>query len=406
MADRNRFRAAAGERVSEPVVLHMDMDSFFVSVERSLDPRLRGRPVMVGGSPSGRGVVVAASYEVRKRGVRSGMPAGRAIRLAPDAILLPSRHRLYRQISAGILRILAGFTDRLEPTSVDEAYLDLGGSVKGCLAAAAVGEKIRGAIRDAYDLPASVGIGPSKMIAKIASRMAKPDGIECVPPDRIVAAVHPLPVGAMGGVGEKTAAALHGIGVRTIGDLAAVPPEALRRMFGKNGALLSRLARGEGDFAVVSFYEAPDPKSMSNECTLGRDTADAATLDRTVLWLTEKLAGRLRSEGLTGDLFTMKLRFSDFRTILRSRTLPERTSDERTLRALARDALARHSGGRPIRLVGVGLAGLARTGEGGAGTAPTLDLDPGRRRYEESLSVFDAVRSRFGDGSLRKASLL
>lgn len=401
MADRDRFRPVREEGAGEPVILHVDMDSFFVSVERALDPRLRDRPVMVGGSPGGRGVIVACSYDVRRKGVRAGMPAGRAVRLAPGAVMLPSRHRLYTQISGGIMVLLSRFTDRLEPTSVDEAYLDLSGIAGGCVAAVPVGEEIRRAIREKYGLPASVGIGPSRMIAKIASRLAKPDGIDCIPPGKIPSAVHPLPVGKMGGVGEKTAASLRMLGVKTIGDLAEADPAALRRFFGKNGALLSRLARGEGDFAVVSFREAPDPKSMSNERTLARDSSDPDFLDRTLLRLSEKVAGRLRRDGLAGSVFTLKIRFSDFHTILRSRTLPEQTNDERTILSLARDSFGRHSGGRPVRLLGVGMSHLAP-----AAPRPALDLEPERRRYRESLPVFDEVRSRFGEGALRKASLL
>ncbi|MFH1277947.1 MAG: DNA polymerase IV [Candidatus Eisenbacteria bacterium] len=406
MADRDRFRFGGKEGNGPSVILHVDMDSFFVSVERSLDPRLRDRPVMVGGTPGGRGVVVACSYDVRKMGVRAGMPAGRAIRLAPGATMLPSRHRLYTQISTGIMIILSRFTDRFEPTSVDEAYLDLSGLPGGCLAAVSVGEEIRRAVREKYGLPASVGIGPSRMIAKIASRMAKPDGIDCIPAERIPCAVFPLPVDAMGGVGEKTAASLRMLGIRTIGDLAAADGGALRRFFGKNGSLLSRLARGEGDFAVVSFREAPDPKSMSNERTLARDSSNPEFLDTTLLWLSEKVAGRLRREEMIGDVFTLKIRFADFRTILRSRTLPEHTNDERTILALARESFARHSGGRPVRLLGVGISNLVRLGAGGGGSIPALDLEPARRRYREALPVFDRVRSRFGEGSLRKASLL
>jgi len=378
------------------------MDSFFVSVERGLDPRLEGRAVLVAGSPAGRGVVVACSYEARGKGVRSGMPSGRAIALCPEAVVLPPRAKVYTQLSACVLRILHRQTDRLEPASVDEAYLDLTPIRGGCCGAVRVGRKIREEVRRELGLVASVGIGPTKTIAKIASRLAKPDGIECIPPDRIRGSVHPLPVDAIGGVGGKTAASLRALGIRTIGDLAAADDALLRRVFGKNGALLSRLSRAEGDRPVLPFRSLPDPKSMSNERTLPRDTRDEEVIETTLLHLTEKLARRLRRERLAGETFHLKLRFPDFRTILRSRTLPERTNDERTLRHLATDGVRRHARGRALRLIGVGLSGLARA----PGAPSELDLDRGRRSYRRSLPVFDAVRDRFGETVLKKARLL
>jgi DNA polymerase-4 len=384
------------------VILHVDMDTFFVSIERALDPRLRGRPVLVGGDPRGRGVVSACSYETRPAGVRSGMPIRRALLLCPDAVLLPARIRTYTQISLGILRILCRSCDRVEPTSVDEAYLDLSESACSWEQAARIAGAIRAAIRSAYGLSASVGGGSSKMIAKIGSRLAKPDGARIILPEEIPSVVHPLPATAMGGVGEKTGSELRVLGIRTIGDLARADEAFLRRRLGKNGSLLVRIARGEEDFPVVPFREAPDPKSMSNERTFDRDTGDPEEIDETLLFLSEKLARRLRKEGLAGSVFEIKLRFPDFRTILRSRALPERTNDERTILALAREGVARHRRSSPLRLVGVGVSGLARV------SAPDaeLDLDPGRTRYRGSLGVFDAVRDRFGEALLRKARLL
>jgi DNA polymerase-4 len=378
------------------------MDSFFVSIERALDPRLEGKPVLVGGSPAGRGVVVACSYEARRFGIRSGMPAGRALSLAPDAVVLPSRPGVYTQISAGILRVLCRLCDRVEPASVDESYLDLTDERADWARAESLARAIRREIRSAYGLAASVGGGPTKTIAKIASRLAKPDCLCMIPAERIAEVVHPLPAAAMGGVGEKTAAHLRMLGIATIGDLAAADETLLRRRFGKNGPLLSRLARGREDFPVVPYRDAPDPRSMSNERTFRNDTDDLETIDAALLFLSEKLARRLRRERLAGNVFHIKLRFPDFRTIERSRTLPERTNDEKTLLHLARDGARRFGEGKPLRLVGVGLAGLAQV----PCREEELDLDPGRGRYREALGVFDAVRDRFGERALRKARLL
>ncbi len=389
-------------RTAGAVILHVDMDTFFVSVERALDPRLAGRPVMVGGSPSGRGVIVACSYEVRERGVRAGMPTGRALALAPGAVLLPSRPRAYRDISAGVFRVFHSIAGRVEPTSVDEGFVDLTGEPGGFPGAFRTGERLRRAVQGEFGLPASIGIGPTRMVAKVASRLAKPDGIFCIPPEKIAGELYPLPVSDIGGVGEKTGASLRTMGIRTIGDLAAVDEEALCRRMGKNGAALVRLARCEADCRSVPFAPAPLPKSMSNERTLARDTDDPELIDRALLYLTEKLAGRLRRDRLAGDTFHIKLRFPGFRTLLRSKALPRPTNDEKTLLALAREGVRRHGGGGPFRLIGVGVSRLspAPSPEG------ELDFDRSRRRYREALPVFDAVRERFGREMLRKARLL
>jgi DNA polymerase-4 len=285
---------------------------------------------------------------------------------------------------------------------VDEAYLDLSDTAHDWTEAARAGEEIRRSVRKAYGLAASVGCGPSKMVAKIASRLAKPDGMRVIPPESIAGVVHPLSVSTMGGVGEKTAAELRLFGIRTIGDLAAADPLRLRRHFGKNGGLLSELARGESDFRVTPFRDSPDPKSMSNERTLPRDTSDPETIDQALLFLSERLARRLRAESLAGNVFHMKIRFGDFRTVMRSRTLFSHTNDEKTLLALARDGVRRFSGGNAVRLLGIGLSGLAPLHPEGE----ELDLDRGRRSYRSSLAVFDEVRDRFGEGILKKARLL
>jgi len=330
------------------------------------------------------------------------MPSGRAARLCPEAIVLPARTRLYTQVSAGILKVLCRFGENLEPTSVDEAYLDLSDVPGGYFGAARAGREIRRSVRREFGVPASVGIAPTKAIAKIASNLAKPDGLEVIPPDKVPVRIHPMPVETLGGVGEKTAASLRSTGIRTIGDLAAAEDSWLRRHFGKHGARLGRMARGEPGSGVTPFRATPDPKSMSNETTLRRNTADRETIESHLLALAEKLARRLRREELLGDVFHCKLRFPDFRTLMRSQTLAEPTNDERTLFLLAREMLARHAAGRELRLVGIGLSRLSRTASAGE----ELDFDHRRRRYRESLAVFDEVRDRFGERSLKKARLL
>ena len=342
------------------------------------------------------------------RGRAQDANSGRAVRLCPQAILLPSRPKVYTQISAGVLKILLRYADSLEPTSVDEAYLDLSERPGGFGSAPFVAQRIRRAIRGEYGLPASIGIGPTRAIAKIASRMAKPDGIEMFPPERVFSTVHPMPVSAMGGVGEKTAASLRAVGIRTIGQLAETDELWLRRLFGKNGSHMVRMARGVDCDSVTPFQSIPDPKSMSNERTLVRDTSDPETIESTLLHLAEKLARRLRREELVGNTFQLKLRFSDFRTLIRSRVLPDYTNDERTLFILAKEGVTRHREGRPLRLVGIGLSRLVRSALSARVefADPELGFDRSRRMYRESLPVFDAVRDRFGERMLRKARLL
>ncbi len=384
------------------VILHIDMDSFFCSVERALNPALEGKPVMVGGSPSGRGVVVAASYDVKAKGVRQGMPAAKAVKLAPEAIVLPSRHHIYTQISAGILGVLSTFTHALEPSSIDESYLDVSDVAGGFSGAARVGLRIKKAIRDRYHLPASIGIGPSRGVAKIGSEHAKPDGIQVIPPDQVRAFLDPLPVSRIGGVGAKTNETMNRLGIHTIGDLAGMDERRLVRLFGKNGRSLRKRALGIDSSPIVPWCDMPDPKSMSNETTLAHDTDDVDSLEAILLWLSEKLAARMRRAEFVGRVLTVKIRFSDFRTLDRSCTLPEATNDEETIYTLAREMILKHSEGAKLRLIGVGLSQLALVGA----VQQELFLDPHRAKKQESLEVFDTIRRRFGRDKLKKARLL
>lgn len=384
------------------VILHIDMDSFFCSVERALNPSLEGKPVMVGGSPSGRGVVVAASYDVKAKGVRQGMPSAKAVKLAPEAIVLPSRHQIYTQISAGILGVLSTFTNALEPSSIDESYLDVSDVAGGFSGAARVGLQIKKAIRDRYHLPASIGIGPSRGVAKIGSEHAKPDGIQVIPPDQVRAFLDPLPVSRIGGVGAKSFETLSRFGIHTIGDLAATDENKLVRLFGRNGRTLLKRAMGIDSSPIVPWSDMPDPKSMSNETTLARDTDQVDTIEAILLWLSEKLAARMRKAEFIGRVLTVKIRFSDFRTIDRSSTLPEATNDEETIYTLAREMILKHSAGEKVRLIGVGMARLAH----GGAVQQQLLLEPQRTRKQESLEVFDTIRRRFGRDKLKKARLL
>ncbi len=392
--DRNRSR----------VILHIDMDNYFCSVERALNPALEGRPLMVGGPEGGRGVVVAASYDVKARGVVQGMPMARARSLAPDAIVLPPRHRYYTQLSASILRILSRFTSAIEPASVDEAYLDATDLAGGFPEAARLAFRIKDTIRGELHLPSSIGIAPSRVVAKIASGYAKPDGVQVIFPDQVDAFLGPLPVSKMGGVGAKTEEMLRKIGVRTLGELASMDANRLISLFGKNGKKIRSRARGEESTAITPFYESPDPRSMSNETTLAHDTNDEETLGSVLLWLSEKLASRLRAGGKRGRCLTVKIRFSDFRTITRHRVLSAYTNDEMTIYELAKELVALHAGGKALRLVGVGMEKLVDS-DSLAGELE-LDLEPERDKRRASIEIFDEVRRRFGRSKLKKARLL
>lgn len=381
-------------------ILHVDLDAFFVAVERLRDPSLAGRPVVVGADPRGgrgRGVVAAASYEARAHGIRSAMPIGEAYRRCPAAAWLPGSPDLYRRAARAVRSVLARFTPAVEPVSIDEAYLDLTGTERLHGPPRATAERIRRAIRDETRLPVSMGLATTKAVAKIASDLCKPGGFLEVLPGREAAFLAPLPLERMPGIGPATRERLWQFNLRTLGDLARLDPELATGVFGDYGASLSARARGS-DERVVSGDEPP--KSVSRECTFEADTADVEFCESMLWYLSERAARDLRSHRLTARTVTLKLRYRDFTTLTRSHTLNTPTDSERQVAGVARDLFrAAYARRVSVRLLGVGLSNLVSA-------APQLDLfsAPRELAWERLIGPLDGLRDRFGFGSVRAGS--
>ncbi|MEE9217858.1 MAG: DNA polymerase IV [Acidobacteriota bacterium] len=334
-------------------IMHADLDAFYAAVEQHDRPQLRGRPVLVGGRPEQRGVVAAASYEARRFGCRSAMPMRSAVRLCPRAVVVPPRFDRYREVSRQVQAIFRRYTDRVEPLSLDESYLDVTGHE---LPASEVARRIKRDIRAETGLTASAGAGPNKLVAKIASDLRKPDGLVVVPPTRVRRFLAPLPVSRLWGIGRVGEQRLARLGVRTIGELAAMEEEALHRLFGKLGAFFKQLACGQDDRPVSS--ERPT-RSISSETTFAEDTLDRGRMLRLLGRFARELEESLRREGLFARTVTVKVRYHDFRQVTRSSTSRTPLRPAHQLRARARELLARTSAGRvPVRLVGLGVSGL------------------------------------------------
>jgi DNA polymerase-4 len=377
------------------VIIHVDMDAFFASVEIRERPELAGRPVIVGGTPEGRGVVAAASYAARRFGIHSAMPTATALRLCPQALLLPPRHALYAEVSAQIHAVFARYTPQIEPISLDEAFLDVSASERLFGPAVTIGRGIKQAIRDELGLVASVGIAPNKFLAKLASDIDKPDGFFVVDAETAQAFLDPLPVTRLWGVGPVAARQFERLGVRTVGQLRAYPKRLLAGHFGNAADHLWGLAHGVDERPVEAGREA---KSISQETTFATDIADRGQLLGWLQELTDQVCSRLRCEGLKGRTVTLKLRYADFTTLTRAQTRTEPTdlTSEvwQTARQLYRERVP--SDHPPVRLVGVGVSGFAAPG-----AQPSL-FDAERQRAAQLDSVLDGVRARFGPLALRR----
>lgn len=384
------------------MILHVDMDAFYASVEERDRPELAGRPLIVGGTPEGRGVVAAANYAVRKFGVHSAMSTATALRLCPHAIVLPVRMSHYAAISRQIRAIFFRYTPLVEPLSLDEAFLDVTGSEKLFGRAERIAGRIKQEIRSETGLVASVGVAPNKFLAKIASDLEKPDGLVIVPPEQVQTFLDPLPVGRIWGVGKATQGALEQLGVRTIAHLRGLSLDSLETQFGQQGEYFWRLARGLDDRAVVPDREA---KSISHETTFRADISDAEVLRAWLLELTEQVARRLRRHGQRGRTVHIKVRFADFRTITRSRTLAHPTDATHALYQAARELL---SGALPSHRQGVRLLGVGASGfNGNRAVQRTLFDEQGEAETAKQRQLdraADAVREKFGATALSRGS--
>jgi DNA polymerase-4 len=380
-------------------ILHVDMDAFFASVEVRRRPELRGRPVVVGGVGP-RGVVSSASYEARRHGVRSAMPTARARALCPHAVYLPPDFTAYSSASAAVMRIFADVTPLVEPLSLDEAFLDVAGAQRLLGRPAAIAAAIRRRVAEEQRLTCSVGVAATKFVAKLGSTRAKPDDMIVVPAARSLDFLHPLPVDALWGVGERAAETLHRLGLGTVGDLAAAPLGMLRAALGDAAAThLHELAWGRDPRPVVAEQVE---KSVGAELTYDTDVADPAVIRRSLLALADKVGVRLRRGGHVGRTVVIKVRMADFRTVNRSRTMPAATDVAREIFATAWSLFEALGGVGPVRLVGVRVEGLSPA----ATTSKQLTLGQPERGWREAEAAADAAAARYGRAVVGPASLL
>lgn len=347
------------ERVRLRKIIHVDMDAFYASVEQLDQPELRGRPVVVGGDPKGRGVVAAASYEARRFGIRSAMPCAEAARRCARAAFVRPRMERYREVSHQIRAIFESVTDQVEPLSLDEAYLDVTKNSLEEPLAGKVAITIKRRILEEVGLTASAGVGPNKLVAKIASDLEKPDGLVIIPPDRVPEFISRLPVERLWGVGPATAKRLHEMGLRLAGDITERSVEDMVGRFGNQGRTLHALAHGVDERAV---HTERKPKSRGSETTFEGDVTSEERLKLELGRLAEDVARRLDHLGRGGRTVTLKVRYSDFTTITRSRTLSEPTQEAPVIAQAARELLttATDAGERPIRLMGVNVSSLTQ----------------------------------------------
>jgi DNA polymerase-4 len=379
--------------------MHVDMDAFFVSVELRTRPELRGKPVIVG-YPAERSVVLSASYEARKFGVKSAMPMAIAARMCPSAVIIEPRHKLYYEVSAQLMAIFGSITELVEPLSVDEAFLDVGGAIRRLGSPREIGGIIRRRVHEELGITASVGIADSKFVAKIASTRCKPGGLLLIGPDETVAYLHSLPVNALWGVGAKTGEVLARMGIRSVADVAATPPSVLKKLLGASGEHVYRLSWGIDPRAVTPVRLE---KSTGAEETFAVDTADDALLHRELLRLSHRTAERLRSTGMVARTISLKLRYTDFSTITRSRTVHAPVDSAQLIYAVAVQLLE-SLGPRAmtVRLVGVRAEQL----EEAAQTSLQLSFDRRDDNWRAAEQALDKVAAKFGSKSVLPARLM
>ena len=389
-------------------ILHVDMDAFYASVEQLRNPDLRGKPVIVGG-PGARGVVAAASYEARVYGIHSAMPSTQAQRLCPHAIFVAGDHEHYGQVSERVMRIFRSFTPLVEAISLDEAFLDVSGARRLHGDGPTIAARIRAAVLEQEQLTCSVGVAPSKFVAKLASEAAKPRigrrgpepglGVKVVEPGEVIAFLHPLPVQALWGVGPKTLEKLHRLGVDTVGDLASLDERSTLSSLGAaNGAHLRQLAMGIDDRDVVPHQRA---KSIGHEETFAHDHHSHESLQKQLVRLGDSVAQRLRAAGVAGRTVSIKVRLHDFRTISRSVTLPSAVDTGPDIVRAATELLRRVDPTPGVRLLGIHVSQLAD------GSARQLTFDDVEApSWDDATGAIDAIRDRFGHDAVVPASLI
>jgi nucleotidyltransferase/DNA polymerase involved in DNA repair len=384
-------------------ILHVDMDAFYASVEQRDNPSYKGKPVIVGADPkggSGRGVVAACSYEARKFGVHSALPISRAWKLCPNGIYVRPRMQRYMEVSAQIMEVFRRYTDLVEPLSIDEAFLDVTGSIALFGRPDQIARSIKKEILERTGLTASIGVAPNKFLAKMASDIRKPDGFMVVEETTAEAFLQNLPIARLWGVGPKTEQRLQALGFRKIGDIAAAKRESLIQQLGSLGEHLYQLSRGQDERPVVPNWE---PKSVSSETTFDEDTRDRELLLRTILELSDHVAERLRKEGYRAGKVTLKLRYSSFVTHTKQESLEKSLQTGEDIAVVARRLFAQFPLKQEIRLLGVGAGDLQREG----GDPQQLALFAQTPALKENLShTLDKIKEKYGKNAVRRGSQL
>lgn len=384
------------------IIVHVDMDAFFASVEQRMHPEWRGHPVVVGADPKkgkGRGVVAAASYEARKYGIHSAMPISKAYQLCPHAIFTRGNMPLYKNISQSIFEVLQTFTPIIEPISIDEAFMDMSGSRHFFSSLEEMGKKIKAKVKEVSGLTCSVGIAPNKSVAKIASDLKKPDGLVIVEEEQLKDFLAELDIEKIWGIGKKTASYFQTLGIRKCKDLWSYPREVLVAKFGKFGEHLYRISRGIDDRPVETRETI---KSVSNEKTFFEDVKDREVLENTLLYLSEKVAFRLQKYGFRGKTVVLKLRFEDFETHTKNITLPDPILHSNEIYRTATKLLATFPLKKRIRLLGVGVTGLLKEGEGIQQSLFDV-LNENNQKIDKAIK---SIRGKFGDSSIVRADTL
>ncbi len=380
-------------------ILHVDMDAFYASVEVRRRPELRGKPVVVGGAGP-RGVVSSASYEARRYGIRSAMPGMQAKNKCPHAIFLPVDMAEYARASREVMQVFRDVTPLVEPLSVDEAFLDVSGGLRLFGSPAKIAADIRARMASELRLTCSIGVAPNKFLAKLGSTRAKPDGMIVIAPDKMLEFLHPLPVSALWGVGERTQETLRRLGLITVADVANAPIAMLRSHLGPALATHLHELSWARDPRRVSTHRVE--KSIGSETTFDVDQSDPEVLRRTLLGLAQQIAKRARAGGVAGRTIAVKVRFADFKTISRSRTLPSPTDVAQEIYRVAWELFEPAQAGQRIRLAGVRLEGLSES----EGSSRQPALDEPLHGWRDAEVAADAVAARFGKGAVGPASLV
>lgn len=378
-------------------IMHLDMDAFYASVEQADNPELRGKPVLVGGAE--RGVVCAASYEARKFGVHSAMPVFQAKKLCPQGIFLPVRMSRYKEVSCAVMNILAGISPLVERVSIDEAFVDISGTEALYGPPRALSLRVKSDVLVATALTCSVGVAPNKFLAKIASDLKKPDGLTIIEEQEVESFLKVLPARKIPGVGQRTAEELKNLGIVNAADILKLPLRFWVKRFGKWGVRLHEKARGIDDTPIETVS---DPKSISAEETFAQDIEDMAELEKMLLSQAEEVGRDLRSHGLQGRTVVLKLKYSDFKTVTRSRTLPSPFDSTQVLFTTARQLLKELNPARKVRLIGVGVSNFS------AGFRQ-MQIVPGKesesRGFEHLDQALDRIQKRFGDKAIIRGRL-